>query len=146
VATTPAQAGLGIDQRALTSVIRAMFPHERFPDAPYERVAASLIESAGEDARLCAQLVNGLQSLDAIRGVPFAELDADAALEVLRSISQSAFFESIRAKTILTLYNDPEVWQLLGWEGASYEQGGYVDRGFGELPWLPDPRIEEARA
>ena len=52
--------------------------------------------------------------------------------------------EAVRAKTILTLYNDPEVWELLGWEGASYSKGGYVSRGFADLDWLPDPRIEEA--
>jgi hypothetical protein len=36
------------------------------------------------------------------------------------------------------------VWSLLGYEGPSYDQGGYAERGFGDLDWRPDPRIEEA--
>ena len=43
---------------------------------------------------------------------------------------------------VVTLYSDPEVWELLGYEGPSYDKGGYVDRGFDDLDWLPDPRIE----
>ena len=42
----------------------------------------------------------------------------------------------------MTLYSDPEVWELLGYEGPSFDKGGYIDRGFDDLDWLPDPRIE----
>jgi hypothetical protein len=63
---------------------------------------------------------------------------------VLRGMSGTEFFEAVRSKTILTLYNDPEVWSLLGYEGPSFEQGGYLHRGFDDLGWLPDPRVEEA--
>jgi hypothetical protein len=49
----------------------------------------------------------------------------------------------VRSTAIVALYDDKEVWGLLGYEGSSYEHGGYVDRGFDDLDWLPDPRIEE---
>ena len=143
---TAARPGVPTTQRTLlTRMVRAMFPHDRFPDGPYERTADAILEAAGEDVRLHAQLDQGLRDLDVVGGRPFAELDGARALEALRGMSGTAFFEAVRAKTILTLYNDPEVWELLGWEGASYAQGGYLDRGFADLDWLPDPRIEEAR-
>ena len=44
---------------------------------------------------------------------------------------------------MVTLYNDKEVWDILGYEGASYDKGGYINRGFNDLDWLPEPRIEE---
>jgi hypothetical protein len=44
---------------------------------------------------------------------------------------------------VVALYNDHEVWELLGYEGPSFDQGGYLNRGFDDLDWLPDPRIEE---
>jgi len=44
---------------------------------------------------------------------------------------------------VLTLYNLPEVWEALGYEGASFDKGGYLTRGFNDLDWLPEPRIEE---
>jgi len=37
------------------------------------------------------------------------------------------------------LYDDVEVWQAFGYEGASAHLGGYVNRGFNDLDWLPDP-------
>jgi hypothetical protein len=139
---TPAIAG--IDQRTLTLMVRAMFPHANFPDGPYERVAAAIVESAQDDVRTRAQLEQGMRELDVAGGAPFAELAPDAALAVLRDMSGTAFFEAVRSKTILTLYDDREVWALLGYEGASFELGGYVHRGFDDLDWLPAPRVEEA--
>lgn len=59
-------------------------------------------------------------------------------------MSGTEFFEGVRSKTILTLYDDREVWALLGYDGRSFELGGYAQRGFGDLDWLPDPRVEEA--
>jgi hypothetical protein len=128
----------------LTRMVRTMFAHDRFPDEPYERTADAILDAAAEDVRLRAQLDQGLRDLDVAGGAPFERLSDDQALEVLRGMSSTAFFEAVRAKTILTLYNDPEVWRLLGWEGESYSQGGYLHRGFDDLDWLPDPRIEEA--
>jgi hypothetical protein len=142
---TVAQPGVQPVQRTLlTRMVRVMFPHERFPDGPYERTADAILDAAGQDVRLRTQLDQGLRDLDVIGGAPFAQLSDEQALAALRGMSTSEFFEGVRAKTILTLYNDPEVWELLGWEGESYSKGGYLDRGFDDLDWLPDPRIEEA--
>ena len=44
---------------------------------------------------------------------------------------------------MLNLYDDPEVWAALGCEGSSFDKGGYINRGFNDLDWLPEPRIEE---
>jgi hypothetical protein len=140
---TVTPTGVGIDQRALTAMVRAMFPHPKFPDGPYERTAAAIMEAAQNDVRLGAQLSQGLRVLDVAGGSPFAQLDADTAGAVLRGMSGTAFFEAVRSQTVVTLYNDPEVWSLLGYEGASFAQGGYLHRGFDDLDWLPDPRIDE---
>jgi hypothetical protein len=141
---TVTPAGLGIDQRSLALMVRAMFPHATFPDGPYDRTAAAIVEAAQSDVRMRAQLEQGMRELDAAAEAPFAELDPEAALAVVRGMSGTAFFEAVRSQTILTLYNDPEVWSLLGYEGPSFEQGGYLHRGFQDLDWLSDPRVEEA--
>lgn len=130
--------------RALTDMVKVMFPHASFPDGPYERCARAILEVAIEDLRFRTQLMQGLADLDAIGGAPFAELEPDRALEVLRGIAGTEFFEGVRSRVITTLYDDREVWEILGYEGPSFAQGGYKDRGFDDLDWLPDPRIEEA--
>lgn len=125
--------------RTLTAMIRRMFPHDRFPEGPYVRCAAAIQEAAADDPRTKAQLAQGLAELDA-RG--FDELDAAAATAQLQAMSASSFFAFVRANVVTTLYDDHEVWQLLGYEADSFAQGGWIERGFADLDWLPDPRIE----
>jgi hypothetical protein len=142
VATTGAEDRTALS--ALTAMVRAMFPHPSFPDGPYERCARSILDSAAEDLRFRTQMEQGLRDLDVLGGAPFARLDDAARLALLRGISASEFFEGVRSRVITSLYDDREVWALLGYEGPSYDKGGYADRGFADLDWLPDPRIEEA--
>ena len=129
---------------ALTAVVRAMFPHATFPDGPYRRCAEGIAAAADEDVRWRTQLEQGLRDLDVLGGAPFASLDDGAKLALLERISATEFFEGVRSRVVTSLYNDPEVWSLLGYEGSSFEHGGYLERGFADLDWLPDPRIEEA--
>src|SRR3954452_3180175 len=128
--------------RALAQMVRTMFPHASFPDGPYERCAQAILEAAAGDVRFRVQLEQGLRDLDVLGGAPFGELDDAARLELLRRISSTEFFEGVRSRVITSLYDDKEVWALLGYEGASFDQGGYLDRGFDDLPWLPEPRID----
>lgn len=72
----------------------------------------------------------------------FGSLDAGSAIEYLRSISGTAFFALVRGEVVTSLYNDPEVWSILGWEGESFSKGGYLERGFADLDWLPAARVE----
>jgi hypothetical protein len=61
---------------------------------------------------------------------------------VLRGADGTPFLTAIVDSVVVTLYSDPEVWELLGYEGPSFDKGGYIHRGFDDLDWLPDPRIE----
>lgn len=124
------------------AVLRRAFPHDAFPDGPYLRVADTIGEAAAADPRLLAQLVQGLDDLDSLRDAPFAELCADTALAVLRSVDGTPFLRGIVDIAVVALYDDHEVWDLLGYEGPSFDQGGYVNRGFDDLDWLPEPQIE----
>ena len=48
----------------------------------------------------------------------------------------------MRSTAVVEIYSDPQTWKLLGYEGPSFAQGGYIDRGFNDLDWLPDPEQE----
>ena len=34
------------------------------------------------------------------------------------------------------LYNQKELWPIFGYEGASADKGGYIERGFDDIDWL----------
>ncbi len=65
----------------------------------------------------------------------FATLRALGA-DLLRSIEQGAFFQQIRSGLVTGLYNQKAVWPLFGYEGESFSQGGYIDRGFNDINWI----------
>ena len=102
-----------------------------------------IIGQVGESLWHRLTLTQGLESLATAAGGSFADADDATALALLRDIEGAEFFRFVRGVTVVTLYNDHEVWDLLGYEGSSYEKGGYVDRGFDDLDWLPTPRVEE---
>jgi hypothetical protein len=141
---TVTPGGVSTERATLMRMVRVMFPHAGFPDGPYERTVDAILAAAGDDIRTAAQLHQGLRELEVLAGGSFSELDDAKALELLRSIAATAFFQAVRSSVITSLYDDAEVHQLLGYEGPSSEQGGYLDRGFDDLDWLPNPRVEEA--
>ena len=140
----PGPDQLGADSRRnLVRLLRAAYPHPRFPDGPYERTADKIL--AQVDASLWHRLVltEGLTTLDVQAGGSFADLDDQAALSLLEELEGAEFFRFVRGVAVVTLYDDAEVHELLGYEGPSFEKGGYLHRGFDDLDWLPNPRIEE---
>ncbi|MFC6705675.1 hypothetical protein [Flexivirga alba] len=138
------ESALGADDRAnLVKLLRTAYPHAQFPDGPYERTADKILEQVHESVWHCTVLSSGLRSLDSAAGGPFRDLDDTAAAGVLTKIADAEFFRFIRGVAVPILYDDHEVWKALGYEGESFSQGGYLNRGFDDLDWLPDPRIEE---
>ncbi len=127
----------------LVRMLKVAFPHKGFPDGPYVRTAEHIIVTVSGNAFQTAQLGQGLIGLDAMRVAPFADLEPADALAVLEEIAHTPFFALVRSTTVVFMYSDREVWQVLGYEGESSDKGGYVDRGFDDLDWLPEPRIEE---
>jgi len=125
----------------LVRLLRAAYPHPDFPDGPFERCADVILTQLETDVWRRLSLEEGIATLEQA-GLD-SSVDAETAEKVLREIADAEFFVFVRGVVVTTLYDDHEVWELLGYEGASFDQGGYLDRGFDDLDWLPDPRVEE---
>lgn len=127
-------------QALLARMVRVMYPHERFGEGPYRRAAAKILEAGCASPALKSAFATALHDLATAGFVNFRE---DEALDHLKTIEATDFFKKVRSTAIVTLYDDAEVWDALGYEGPSYDKGGYIHRGFNDLDWLPEPRIEE---
>jgi hypothetical protein len=114
-----------------------MYPHDALPDDVYARVGEKLTQAAHEDSGAARMIEDGVSSLNG--GRPFAELSADEQLETLKAIENSDFLELVRSTAVVEVYSDERTWQLVGYEGPSFDNGGYINRGFNDLGWLPDP-------
>jgi len=129
-------------RNVLIRVIRVAFPHPSFPDGPYERTADKILREAETSTWFRVALTQGLITLRQMAGGDFRELNDVEATKVLRRIESTEFFGFIRRTTVLNLYDNEDVWQILGYEGPSFDKGGYINRGFDDLDWLPEARIE----
>jgi hypothetical protein len=128
----------------LLHMTRALYPHDFLGDAHYASVVADLdAEAAGFDDKERLELLRaGMLELNEAAGGTFASANEAQREDALAKIAGTPFFEAVRGKTIVALYTQPEVWQQFGYEGPSYEQGGYLFNGFNDLGWLPDPPAE----
>jgi hypothetical protein len=122
----------------ITAAARTMYPHDGLPDDVYARVGAKLAKAAREDSGATRTIEGGVATLN--EGRLFAELSADEQLEMLKGIEGSDFFELVRSTAVVEVYSDQRTWQLVGYEGPSFDKGGYINRGFNDLDWLPDPK------
>jgi hypothetical protein len=128
---------------ALTALARTIYPHQGLADAPYERVAEKIAHQSATDPALWHLIHDGLADVARDLHRPIPELSETALRAVLQDQVETAFFDTLRALVAWYLYDDREVWQFVGYPGASFEKGGYLTRGFNDLSWLPEPRVDE---
>jgi hypothetical protein len=124
-------------RQTLGQLSRRLFPHDALPAAPYEEIAAALINRAATDPGFAGILRGGVASLDSGSSTPWLRRDDVQQVAAIRKLESGAFFRLMRTTTIEHLYRNRAVWKLLGYEGSSVEYGGYVDRGFDDIDWLP---------
>jgi hypothetical protein len=127
------------DAQSLMVMARRLYPHPALGDMYYAKVVYDLDEKAKGDAALGDQLKAGVAALDEAKGIRWLDLSEGNQTEVLVRIEHTPFFQTMRSATVSSLYNNPLVWRYFGYEGSSFEQGGYRYRGFNDLAWLPDP-------
>ncbi len=124
----------------LLKMARDIYPHDRIPDVFYQNAIASIDKEVSEGGSKTL-LSDGVAELDAaatkIKGKPYAALTAENdRVEVLKSMEAGAFFQKVRSSLVTALYNQPDLWIKMGYEGPSYDKGGYINRGFNDIDWL----------
>jgi hypothetical protein len=127
------------EAETLFKVSRQIFPHGNAGDEPYWKVVAALDASAQSDPAVAKMLAEGVAQLDSSKTGKFADLSGAQQVELLKSMEGTPFFQKVRGVELQTLYSDPEVFKAMGYQGSSYQMGGYIHHGFNDLDWLPDP-------
>jgi hypothetical protein len=118
----------------LMAAMRTIAPHDKLDDAAYALVVQSIDADAAKDAQLLGMLRDGIRQL----GAAFASAAEAARVQSLKAIEATPFFQTMRVKTLGTLYATPIAYAYFGYEGEAFSKGGYLLRGFNDLHWLPD--------
>lgn len=122
--------------RTVVLMARDIFPHDRVADRYY-----AIACKAYDDKSAMDMVEGGVATLDALaqaqHGTSYAGVGWEAdRVAILRQFEGSPLFQKMRGDLVVSLYNQQEVWAILGYEGESASKGGYIDRGFNDIDWL----------
>lgn len=121
----------------LVVAVRTLYPHDGLADPVYRRVVAALDRLAAVTPGGAGWLAAFGAALDAAQPLPFVERSEGFRVQALKAIERTAAFRFVQRAAVRYLYDDLEVWHAFGYEGASSHLGGYIERGFDDLDWLP---------
>ena len=120
----------------LLQMARDIYPHDQVPDRFY-----AVAVKGYDSEEMKAMVAEGVAALDA--AAKAAGFDSYVAagweedrVKLLQSMETTPFFQTIRSGLVTGLYNQKEVWPIFGYQGESYSQGGYIERGFNDIDWL----------
>ncbi|MEZ0605248.1 tat (twin-arginine translocation) pathway signal sequence [Paraburkholderia sp. IW21] len=117
---------------------RQLYPHATLDNAVYALVVKDLDAKAKADPAVRRQLADGVQQLDAKAGSNWLTRTPAAQAEDVAALAGSPFFNTIRGTAVVSLYSNTMAYAHFGY-GASEGDGGYLNKGFNSLSWLPNP-------
>ena len=128
--------------KTLVKVARDIYPHDFLGDVYYVTAITPWNEKAAGDPAVKAMLEEGVRRLDEDAKDRHRAAYCDIGWEVdrvalLQGIEHTEFFTKLRSDLVVSLYNQHDLWPKFGYEGSSAEKGGYINRGFNDIDWLP---------
>ena len=128
--------------KTLVKVARDIYPHDFLGDGYYITAIKPWDGKAAKDPAVKSLISDGVAQLDKAANdrhkVAYAQVPWETERVVLlQQIEQTPFFQKVRGDLIVSLYNQKELWPKFGYEGSSAEHGGYIQRGFADIDWLP---------
>ena len=140
-----AQAAKSLKPHTMATLVlmaRDIYPHDRLADAYYVEAVASYDTKAGQDAAFGKMVEEGAAQLDAAaqrqHKTPYLMVAWETdRVALLKGVERGALFQKLRGDLLVSLYNNKEIWPKFGYEGASADKGGYINRGFNDIDWLP---------
>jgi hypothetical protein len=120
---------------------RDIYPHDKLPEKFYAEVVEGFDKVSASDAELKRLLVSGVEHINKLANAAHGKSYADVPTEgervtLLYQIEQSPFFQKVRGDLFFGIYNRKDAWPHFGYEGSSWEKGGYIKRGFDDINWL----------
>ena len=124
------------EMATLLQMARDIYPHDKVPDQFY---AVAVKGYDAEDKK--ALVAEGVAALDAAAQAAghasyLAVAWEEDRVKLLQGMEATPFFQTVRGGLVTGLYNQKEVWPIFGYQGESFSQGGYIERGFNDIDWL----------
>jgi hypothetical protein len=124
------------EMATLLQMARDIYPHDKVADQFYA-VAVKGYDAEDKKDMVAAGIAEVDAAAKALGHASYAAIGwEEDRVKVLQSIETGTFFQTVRAGLVTGLYNQKEVWPIFGYQGESFSQGGYIERGFNDIDWL----------
>ncbi|SIS55005.1 twin-arginine translocation signal domain-containing protein [Neptunomonas antarctica] len=124
--------------KSLSRLCRVLYPHTSLDEMYYDACVEALDEQTKTDNDLLTLLTLGVKALDSTSNSAFIDLPSESQLAAIKQIEETPFFNKVRGHVVVALYNNEKIWSTFGYQGPSYPFGGYLERGFNDINWLPN--------
>lgn len=132
-----ATAAPAADLETLAVMVRGLLPHDFLTDDDYVGFARRIDARLGQEPAFSELVATGIEQMNAASSGNWLDASEADKVRVLAAIADDAYFGQLLNAAIDTLYQDPAVYRKLGYEGSAIEFGGYLNRGFDDIDWLP---------
>jgi len=122
----------------LTRLAQLLFPHDGIADAVYAEVIDSILSDSANDSSMTDMLSQAVSALNAAQNGDWFEAGEKDQIAAMQAVEHEAFFAAILGNVQARFYNHSKVWEHIKYPGSSVQFGGYVDRGFDDIDWLPE--------
>lgn len=120
------------DLELLASVAYDILPYPELPPALYVKAAQQILNLNDQE------VPGGLAKLREASGqTAWKDLAEADRVATLASLQETPFFAVVRANTLQVLLRDPATFEVVGYGGSTIQHGGYLNRGFNDISWLP---------
>lgn len=119
--------------KVMQRFVELLFPIEGVDTSSFTSVAQALIDNTD----LSAPINNAVESLNDAAEENWLNIDGEAQTKIMKSYEAEPWFITLFITSRALLFDLPDVWSVLDYEGPSIEFGGYKYRGFDDIDWLP---------
>lgn len=123
---------------AMVRMARLLFPHDALSDDTYAEILDQALSATATSDAFTAHLEAASRALDASAGGRWADMDETAQISAMAAIESEPFFAAIRDQVRAGVYMSAAFWEHVGYPGPSKHMGGYLNRGAGDIDWLPE--------
>ena len=122
----------------LARIARLLYPHDGIASDVYADVIDDVLAAAADDSTRLETLGIAVTALNEAQQGDWFEAGEKDQIAAMQAVENEDFFAAISGGVSARFYNHPKVWEHIGYPGSSVEYGGYVDRGFDDIDWLPE--------
>lgn len=126
----------------LLRVARDIYPHDDLlDDEPYQAVLDAILTESESNPAVADLLAKGLEDLERrAREIHQTNYTAIASPEereaLLRTIELTDFFQKLKGGLLMGLYDNKALYPKFGYDGSSWETGGFIDKDFDRIDWF----------